>query len=100
MLSWITYLLVKSDIGSCCLQREKGQLHRENICRRIVGSDSCVFKAQNPTKHHQELERNVRQFFRTKQNNKMGSKIVVSTMCLRTIALSQNLLDLVGNAVV
>lgn len=69
MLSRITYLLVKSDVGSCCLQREKGQQKRGNICRRIVGSEGCVFKAQNPMKPCQELERNERQCFRTKQRN-------------------------------
>lgn len=64
--------------------------------------ESRVFKTQNPVKHCQEWERNERRCFRTKQNNNKKKKQVrvVSTMCLRTIALSQNLLDSVGNAVV
>lgn len=40
-----------------------------NICR-IVGSKSLVFKKQNPMKHCQEWERNERQCFKTKQNNR------------------------------
>jgi len=44
-----------------------------NICRRIVGSENPVFKTQDPMKHRQEWERNEKQCFRTKQNNKQRS---------------------------
>lgn len=71
-----------------------------NICRRMVGSMSCVFKKQNPMKHFSAGRKKRGNALEQNKTTNKEEVRVVSTMCLRTIALSQNLMDSVGNTVV